>query len=122
MKTKFLIILLLLLCITPVMGDESKVQNSIQPASSEKWYIGGSNDSWTWTDIGLNSTDGRSHLSMCPTQDQIVLNALTKQNDLLEELVKAQWVETCYVPFDNNNIGNRPAWLSECVNAGYPVG
>ena len=47
---------------------------------------------------------------------------IEKQNEILSEGVKAQWVETCYVPFDNNNIGNRSAWKSECAKAGYPVG
>ncbi len=46
---------------------------------------------------------------------------LEKQNELQAELVKAQWVETCYAPFDNNAIGNRSAWSLECANAGYPV-
>jgi hypothetical protein len=47
---------------------------------------------------------------------------MEKQNEILSEGAKAQWVETCYTPFDYNNIGNRSAWKSECANAGYPVG
>ena len=53
-------------------------------------------------------------------QDQIVSNALDKQNKLLEELVKVQWVETCYSNY--SGYGNVTALKSECANAGYPLG
>ncbi len=54
-------------------------------------------------------------------QDQITFNALNEQNTLLKELVKAQWVETCYAPKPNDYYGNHTAWVSECTKAGYPV-
>ena len=45
---------------------------------------------------------------------------MEKQNELQAELVKAQWVETCYSNY--SGYGNVTAWKSECANAGYPVG
>jgi len=47
---------------------------------------------------------------------------LEKQNELQAELVKAQWVNTCYASENTVIMGNRSAWKSECANAGYPVG
>lgn len=50
---------------------------------------------------------------------------MEKQNELQAELVKAQWVETCYAPHTSYGVGgrsNETAWKSECANAGYPVG
>jgi len=106
MKTKLLTILLLLLCIAPSIAMPYGTN-----ITSDNWSI--SNQTHLQTDYPVY------YYTM---QDQIVLNALTKQNDLLEELIKAQWVETCYVPSDNNIIRNRSAWQSECAKAGYPVG
>ncbi len=50
---------------------------------------------------------------------------MEKQNELQAELVKAQWVETCYAPKTSYGAGgrsNETAWKSECANAGHPVG
>jgi len=48
---------------------------------------------------------------------------MEKQNELQAELVKAQWVETCYAPrYEGGaNHANFSAWISECANAGYPI-
>src|SRR5208282_5223892 len=109
MKTKTLVIfLLILLCVTPVMA-----------VNVTSWPDGANVtlDNWTITD----QTMPPQHY--ITDQDQMVLNALTKQNDLLSELIKVQWIETCYAPHsDSFGYGNMSAWQSECAKAGYPVG
>lgn len=77
--------------------------------------------------IGVTTTfwDGVQYFQM---EKQNIL--LEKQNELQAELIKAQWVETCYAPHYNgmgtaispSSLGNYSAWKSECANAGYPVG
>ena len=58
------------------------------------------------------------YLAFLELRRQTIL--LEKQNELQAELIKAQWVETCYSNF--SGYGNVTAWKSECANAGYPVG
>ena len=120
MKHKLIVVLMLFLCASPVAAI----------TYSEEYYALG-NQSNTYEQFVLdlidsmkprnNMWDGKSHLMLhYDIERQNIL--LKKQNELQAELVKAQWVETCYAPFDNNAIGNRSAWSLECANAGYPVG
>ena len=71
--------------------------------------------------ITNNMWDAKSYLILhYDIERQNIL--LEKQNELQADLVKAQWVETCYALDKNVNMGNRSAWKSECANVGYPVG
>jgi hypothetical protein len=69
-----------------------------------------------------NTWDAKSYLMLhYDIERQNTL--MEKQNDLQAELVKAQWVETCYRPlYAGTGSGNSTVWKSECANAGYPVG
>ncbi len=93
---------MILLCAAPV---------SAVNVTSYLYGVNATSDNWTFNN---------QPICYYTIQDQIVFNALNKQNDLLAELVKAQWVETCYS--DYSGYGNVSAWKSECANAGYPVG
>jgi len=120
MKHKLIVVLMLFLCASPVAAV----------TYSEEYYkLGGYSDSLythaltgyekyhsTYSFVG--TVEGL--ISAYELRRQTIL--MEKQNELQAELVKAQWVETCYAPFDNNAIGNRSAWSLECANAGYPVG
>jgi hypothetical protein len=112
MKLKFLTILLVLLCAIPVM---------VVNASPWIYETNTSLENQTLIDQPLTLSDYPMYYYTI--QDQIVMNTLNKQNELLEELVRAQWVETCYAPHTayTGNFINLSAWKSECANAGYPV-
>lgn len=60
------------------------------------------------------------YLTFLELRRQTIL--MEKQNELQAELVKAQWVDTCYASENTVTMGNRSAWKSECANVGYPVG
>ena len=67
----------------------------------------------------FHNTDAATYATVLEIRRQNIL--LEKQNSLLEEQVKAQWVETCYRPI-YGVWDNFSAWESECAKAGYPVG
>lgn len=118
MKSKLFVILLLLICASPVLAA-----NVTYP---QEYYTLGS-----WSDdvkstfitsghiITFDSGGTASIGSYFELRRQIIL--MEKQNELQAELIKAQWVETCYAP-KAYVIGNYSAWESECANAGYTVG
>jgi len=117
MKAKLIIVLLMLLCVTPVCAAVEYPQG---------YYMLGDQTNISWQKIsGAYYGDGREYptvgyLTFIELRRQNIL--LEKQNELQSELVKAQWVETCYTPQKNMNMGNYTAWKFECANAGYPVG
>ena len=67
----------------------------------------------------FHNTDSATYATVLELRRQNIL--LEKQNSLLEEQIKAQWVEDCYRPI-YGGWGNFSAWKSECVKAGYSVG
>ena len=119
----FLIILLLLLCAAPVMAIEySQEYNTLQTqsVSYEHFIIDLINKmapaNYMW--------DGKAALMLHYDIERNNI-LLEKQNELQAELLKAQWVETCYAPRYTTGylgVGNLSAWKSECANAGYTVG
>ena len=123
MKTKLLIILLfLLLCITPVMAVTYQEEYYTLGAITDKYFSNQYINSeygykLDWSD---NIGNFASLASARELRRQTIL--LEKQNELQEELVKAQWVGTCYKPLYSGSAGNYSAWQSECAKAGYPVG
>ena len=81
-----------------------------------------SNEVFSAINISNNSvfhnTDAATYATVLEIRRQNIL--LEKQNSLLEEQVKAQWVEACYRPI-YGGWGNLSALKSECTMAGYPV-
>lgn len=67
----------------------------------------------------FHNTDAATYATVLEIRRQNIL--LEKQNSLLEEQVKAQWVEACYKPIYGGR-SNFSAWKSECANVGYPIG
>jgi hypothetical protein len=110
-----IVILMILLCAAPVSAIEYPQEYyTLGIITNTDWnkisdaYYGGGKDYPTAT-----------YLAFLELRRQTIL--MEKQNELQAELVKAQWVETCYRPMDSG-WGNLSAWKSECANAGYPVG
>ena len=68
----------------------------------------------------FHNTDAATYATVLEIRRQNIL--LEKQNSLLEEQVKAQWVGDCYAPNGGYNTFNRNKWIDECAKAGYPVG
>jgi hypothetical protein len=121
MKLILLIFLLLiLLCVTPVMAvtyPEEYYTLQSQSDSYEQFIL----NLMDQMKITNNMWDAKAQLIL--HYDLERQNILTeKQNELQEELVKAQWVETCYKPSYSGTAGNYSAWRSECAKAGYSVG
>lgn len=107
------IFILLFLCITPVAANVTYPQEYYKLTERSDNIL---------TDILKSGTVGLANYGTQVFQSyelrrQNIL--LEKQNELQAELVKAQWVETCYTAAKVQNIS---AWKSECANAGYPVG
>ena len=85
---------------------------------------------FSFTDYNINTTyyiynaQSATYATALELRRQNIL--LEKQNSLLEEQVKAQWVEACYRPqyqYGSTMFGDYSAWIAECSNAGYhPVG
>ncbi len=97
------VMLMILLCVAPVSAT------NIYPVSSQGWWY-----------QYINGSYERVYVYDPPIDiNKEMIFELHKQNDLLAELVKAQWVETCYS--DYSGYGNVSAWKSECANAGYPI-
>lgn len=114
MKKEIIIIMLLLLCTPPVAAV----------MYSEEYYMLQDRSNDIMKDILKTGTVGIANyeaqvIQIYELRRQTIL--LEKQNELQAELVKAQWVETCYRPL-YTGMGNYSAWKSECANAGYPVG
>jgi hypothetical protein len=119
MKLKILMVLLIFLCASPVMAVTYSEEYYTFGALSDKYFSDQHINSeygytFDWSD---NVGNFASLTSARELRRQNIL--LEKQNELQEELVKAQWVEACYTP---TNVINFSAWQSECSNAGYPVG
>lgn len=117
MKHLISILFLLLLCVAPVAAV----------TYSEEYYKLGDITNISWSKIsGAYLGIGQDYptveyLTFIELRRQSIL--MEKQNDLQAELVKAQWVETCYRPlYAGTGSGNSTVWKSECANAGYPVG
>lgn len=117
----FTILVLLLLCTSPVAASVTYSEeyyqineqlNKIPDYNRVATIINGFN-------MNVTFWDGVYYLQM---EKQNIL--LEKQNELQAELIKAQWVETCYAPHTVYTVSfiNHSAWKSECANAGYPVG
>ena len=68
----------------------------------------------------FHNTDAATYVTVLEIRKQNIL--LEKQNSLLEEQVKAQWVGDCYrvVGWYSSFGGNNTGLKNECVNAGYP--
>ena len=67
----------------------------------------------------FHNTDAATYVTVLEIRRQNIL--LEKQNSLLEEQVKAQWVGDCYRP-RYGGWGNISALKFECAKAGYLVG
>ena len=116
MKTKLLVILLILLCITPVMAVT--YPEEYYSISERLSLMPDYNDqSVVFSPLGVNQTNWDVVQFLQMKQQNILLE---KQNEILSEGVKAQWVETCYRSIYSGH-GNLSAWQSKCANAGYPV-
>jgi hypothetical protein len=124
-KQKIFIILLLLLCVTPVAA--------VNMTYTQDYYTLGIVTNTEWNKIygayygGGQDYPTSPYLAFLELRRQTIL--MEKQNELQAEFVKAQWVETCYAPkytsgynSEYHYAGNLSAWKSECVNAGYTVG
>jgi hypothetical protein len=126
MKTTISIILLVLLCITPVMAltyPKEYYTNDIYISSVNDYVL---NSTYLMSTLKEeNTTEIQKQIrdlniaTFLGIRNQNIL--LEKQNELQNELVKAQWVEICYRPM-YGGWGNYSAWQSECAKAGYPVG
>lgn len=109
----FTILALLFLCASPVSAV----------TYSEEYYTFGAITNVSWDKIsgayyGIGQDNPTAqYLTFLELRRQTIL--MEKQNELQAELVKAQWVETCYTP---NKVMNNSAWKSECASVGYPVG
>lgn len=117
MKQYIFIILVIFLLVIPVSA------NITYP---HEYYTLGEQTNISWHKIsGAYFGSGQEYptaeyLTFLELRRQTIL--LEKQNELQAELVKAQWVETCYAPKYATFEINRSAWKSECAGAGYPVG
>lgn len=108
----FTIIFLALLCASPVAANVTYSEEYYKDADRANSLIELVNDRYSYDTPILKSI-------FYELLRQTIL--MEKQNELQAELVKAQWVETCYAPSYKVS-GNYSAWESECANAGYPVG
>jgi sugar diacid utilization regulator len=112
------IILIIMLCAAPVLAITYPQEYYTLQTQSDSYehYISDLIDNMS----NLNNMwDAKTYLMLhYDLKRQNIL--LEKQNELQAELIKAQWVETCYS--DYSGYGNVSAWKSECANAGYPVG
>lgn len=112
----FTILALLFLCASPVAAV----------TYSEEYYTFGAITNVSWDKIsgayyGIGQDNPTAqYLTVLELRRQTIL--LEKQNELLMEQIKAQWVTACYSQENIVVMGNHSAWKSECVNAGYPVG
>ena len=116
MKNYIFILFIILIYVTPVSAV----------TYSEEYYTFGAITNVSWNKIsgayyGIGQDNPTAqYLTFLELRRQTIL--LEKQNELQAELVKAQWVNTCYASENTVIMGNLSAWKSECANAGYPVG
>ena len=66
----------------------------------------------------FHNTDSATYATVLELRRQNIL--LEKQNSLLEEQVKAQWVGNCYVS-NGGSVLKRNEWIDACAAAVYPV-
>jgi hypothetical protein len=122
MKLKLIVILMLLLCASPVTAVTYSEEYYTLGSLIDKYFsnLNVKNEIGYNLDWSDNAGNFASLASARELRRQTIL--LEKQNEILQEQVKAQWVETCYAPIPTRAMGNYSAWKSECVKAGYPVG
>jgi hypothetical protein len=123
MKSKVLIILLLLLCAAPVAAVTYPQEYYTLGSLVDKYFSNTAIKDESGYNLVFSANAGAfaSLASARELRRQTIL--LEKQNELLAEQVKAQWVETCYRPlYAGTGSGNRTVWKSECANVGYPAG
>jgi hypothetical protein len=113
---------MLFLCASPVSAVTYSEEYYSLGSFVDKYFYDKHINNTYENQLNLNDNIG-NYASLASARElrrQTIL--LEKQNELLMEQIKAQWVETCYAPKYSIFDINRSAWKSECANAGYPLG